>query len=58
MELGSSVNIVSSYWLGDRAIEIRSPAEVKGYFLYLFCLDRPRRDADHSPPSSSEVENE
>jgi hypothetical protein len=27
------VSIVSGYWLGDRAIEVRSPAEGKGFFL-------------------------
>jgi hypothetical protein len=30
---GSSVSIVSGYGLGDRAIEVRSPAEAKGFFL-------------------------
>jgi hypothetical protein len=32
-EPGSSVSIVSGYELDDRAIEIRSPAEAKGFFL-------------------------
>jgi hypothetical protein len=32
-EPGSSVSIVSGYGLGDRAIEARSPAEAKGFFL-------------------------
>jgi hypothetical protein len=32
-ELGSSVNIVSGYRLDDRAIEVRSLAEAKGFFL-------------------------
>jgi hypothetical protein len=32
-EPGSSVSIVSGYGLDDRAIEVRSPAEVKGFFL-------------------------
>jgi hypothetical protein len=32
-ELGSSVSIVSGYGLDDRAIEVQSPAEVKGFFL-------------------------
>jgi hypothetical protein len=29
----SSVNIVSDYGLDDQAIEVRSPAEAKGFFL-------------------------
>jgi hypothetical protein len=28
-----SVSIVSGYGLNDRAIEVRSPAEAKGFFL-------------------------
>jgi hypothetical protein len=32
-EPGSSGSIVSGYGLDDRAIEVRSPAEVKGFFL-------------------------
>jgi hypothetical protein len=32
-ELASSVSIVSGYRLDDRAIEVRSLAEVKGFFL-------------------------
>jgi hypothetical protein len=32
-EPGSSVNIVSGYGLDDRSIEVRSPAEAKGFFL-------------------------
>jgi hypothetical protein len=32
-ESGSSVSIVSSYGLDERAIEVRSPAEAKGIFL-------------------------
>jgi hypothetical protein len=32
-EPGSSVSIVSGYGLNDRAIEVRSPAEAKGFFL-------------------------
>jgi hypothetical protein len=36
---GSSVSIVSDYGLDDRAIEVRSPAEAKGFFL-LLCPDR------------------
>jgi hypothetical protein len=35
-EPGSSVSIVSGYGLDDRAIEVRSPAEAKGFFLYPF----------------------
>jgi hypothetical protein len=30
---GSSVSIVSDYGLDDRAIQVRSPAEEKGFFL-------------------------
>jgi hypothetical protein len=30
---GSSVSIVSDYGLVDRVIEVRSPAEAKGFFL-------------------------
>jgi hypothetical protein len=32
-EPGSSVSIVSGYGLDDRVIEIRPPAEAKGFFL-------------------------
>jgi hypothetical protein len=32
-EPGSSVSVVSGYGLDDRAIEVRSPAEAKGFFL-------------------------
>jgi hypothetical protein len=32
-EPGSSVSIVSDYGLDDRAIEVRSLAEAKGFFL-------------------------
>jgi hypothetical protein len=32
-EPGSSVSIVSDYGLDDWAIEVRSPAEAKGFFL-------------------------
>jgi hypothetical protein len=32
-EPGSSVSIVLGYGLDDRAIEVRFPAEAKGYFL-------------------------
>jgi hypothetical protein len=30
---GSSVSIVFDYGLDDRAVEVRSPAEAKGFFL-------------------------
>jgi hypothetical protein len=33
IESGSSVCIVAGYWLDDRAIKVRSPAEAKGFFL-------------------------
>jgi hypothetical protein len=33
ISLGSSVSIVSGYGLDDRTIEVRSPAEAKGFFL-------------------------
>jgi hypothetical protein len=69
-KLGSSVGIVSGYGLDDRAIEVLNPAEAKRFSLSL-CVQtmgyrqsfpgakaRPGRDADHSPPSSAEVENE
>jgi hypothetical protein len=36
----SSGSIVSDYGLDDRAIEVRSPAEAKGFFLYPLCPDR------------------
>jgi hypothetical protein len=36
----SSVSIVSDYGLEDRAIEVRSLAEAKVFFLYLLCPDR------------------
>jgi hypothetical protein len=39
-ELGSSVSVVSGYGLDDRAIEVRSPAEVRGLFL-LNSVSRP-----------------
>jgi hypothetical protein len=32
-EPGSSVSIMSGYGLDDRAIEVRSPAQDKGFFL-------------------------
>jgi hypothetical protein len=52
---GSSVSIVSGYGLDDRANKVRSTAEAKRSFVHRVC---PERDADHSPPSSAEVENE
>jgi hypothetical protein len=39
-EPGSSVSIVSGYGLDDRTIEVRSPAEAKGFFLKPLCPDR------------------
>jgi hypothetical protein len=79
-EPGSSFSTVSGLGLDDRAIEIRSPAEAKGFSYSLrvqtgsgtrpasctmgiggpFPVGKTRsvRDADHSPPSSTEVENE
>jgi hypothetical protein len=36
---GSSVSIVPGYRLDDQAIKVRSPAEVKGFFLYQLCPD-------------------
>jgi hypothetical protein len=38
-EPGSSVSIVSGYGLDDRAIEDRSPADAKGFSLWLLCAD-------------------
>jgi hypothetical protein len=32
-EPGSSVSVVSGYGLDGRVIEVRSPAEAKGFFL-------------------------
>jgi hypothetical protein len=32
-ESGSSVSVVSGYGLGDRAIEVRFPAEAKGFLF-------------------------
>jgi hypothetical protein len=34
---GSSVSIVSGYELDDRAIEVRSLAEAKGFFVCPLC---------------------
>jgi methylaspartate ammonia-lyase len=78
--VGSSVNIVSDHWLDDRTMEVRSPAEAKGFPLASVSrpalgltqppvqwvpgvlspeLKRGRgRHADHSPPSSAEIDNE
>jgi hypothetical protein len=39
-EPGSSVSTVSGYGLDDWAIEVRSPAEATGFFLYPLCPDR------------------
>jgi hypothetical protein len=39
-EPGSSVSTVSGYGLDDRAIEVRSPAEAKGFFS-LASMSRP-----------------
>jgi hypothetical protein len=39
-EPGSSVSIVSDYGLDDRAIGVRSAAEVRDFFLYPLCPDR------------------
>jgi hypothetical protein len=36
---GSSVSIVSGYGLDDRAIEVRFPAEAKGFLLYPLFAD-------------------
>jgi hypothetical protein len=61
---GSSVSIVSSYGLEDREIEVRTPAEVKASCPvgtlgpFPGAKARPVCDADHSPPSNAEVENE
>jgi hypothetical protein len=37
-EPGSSVSIVSGYGLDHRAIKVRCPAEVKGFFSYSLCV--------------------
>jgi hypothetical protein len=68
---GSSVSIVSDYGLDERAMEVRSPADARGLYLYLLCPARlwgppsllyngyrPRRDVDHSPSYSTDVVNE
>jgi hypothetical protein len=38
MEPGSSVCIVSGYGMDDRAIEVRSPADAKGFFSSNLCV--------------------
>jgi hypothetical protein len=74
MSRGSSCSIVSDYGLDDRAIEVRSPtgadfssspciqtgsgAHPASHPMGTGGKARPRRDADHSPPSSAEVKNE
>jgi hypothetical protein len=71
---GSSVSIVSGCGLDDRAIEVRFPGEEKRSLVYSLCQTgsgahpascamstegpSPGRDADLSPPFSSEVGNE
>jgi hypothetical protein len=73
-EPGSSVSAVSGYGLDDPAIEVRSLSEAKDFFSNLCIQTgsgahsascpvgtrvlSPGDDADHSPPSSAEVENE
>jgi hypothetical protein len=79
-EVSRVAQSVSGYGLDDRAIEVRSRAEVKDFSPSLsvqtgsgahpasckMCTGdpfpgakaRPGRDADHSPPSSAEVDNE
>jgi hypothetical protein len=37
---GSSVSTVFNYELDDRVIEVRSPGEAKGFFLYSLCPER------------------
>jgi hypothetical protein len=70
----SSGSIVSDYGLDDQAIGARSPSGEKDFSSSLCVqtgsgahpasctMDTgvlsPGRDADHSPPSSAEVENE
>jgi hypothetical protein len=39
-EPDSSVSIVSEYGLDERTIEVRSPTEAKGFFLYPLCPDQ------------------
>jgi hypothetical protein len=33
---GRSVSIVAGYWLDDRAIKVRSPAEAKKFFSNIY----------------------
>jgi hypothetical protein len=40
MSRGSAVSIVSGHGLDDRAIEVRSTAEAKEFFLWPVCPDR------------------
>jgi hypothetical protein len=37
---GGSVSIESDYGLDDRAMQVQSPAEAKGFFLYPVCSER------------------
>jgi hypothetical protein len=37
----SSVSVVSGYGLDDRANDVQSPTEAKGFFLLPLCPDRP-----------------
>jgi hypothetical protein len=53
-EQGSSVSMVSRPALGPTQPLIRWVT----WFLSLGGKARPRRDSDHSPPSSAEVKNE
>jgi hypothetical protein len=39
-ELGSLVGIVSGCRLDNQAVEVRSPAEAKGFFIYPLCPDQ------------------
>jgi hypothetical protein len=61
--ISSSVSIVSGYGLDDRTIEVRSPAGAKNFPVASVSRPalgptQPGRDADHSPLSSAEVQNE
>jgi hypothetical protein len=46
--VSSSVSIVSGYGLDDRAIEVRSPAEAKGFFS-IACVSRPALESTQPP---------